>query len=74
MARMSTWAELDHQKPIASVAIYEAGGAQVRPADALCDRACSQAGEWVCSQAQGDALEIAVGTGRNLRHLPDGSS
>ncbi len=28
--------------------------------------------EWVCSQAQGDVLEIAVGTGRNLRHYPDG--
>ena len=27
---------------------------------------------WVCSQAQGDVLEIAVGTGRNLRHYPDG--
>jgi ubiquinone/menaquinone biosynthesis C-methylase UbiE len=27
--------------------------------------------EWVCSQAQGDVLEIAVGTGRNLRHYPD---
>src|SRR5439155_13871558 len=26
--------------------------------------------EWVCSQAQGDVLEIAVGTGRNLRHYP----
>ena len=28
--------------------------------------------EWVCSQAQGEVLEIAVGTGRNLRHYPDG--
>src|SRR5207248_2002019 len=27
--------------------------------------------KWVCSQAQGDVLEIAVGTGRNLRHYPD---
>jgi len=27
--------------------------------------------EWVCSQAQGDVLEIAVGTGRNLGHYPD---
>jgi ubiquinone/menaquinone biosynthesis C-methylase UbiE len=26
---------------------------------------------WVCSQAEGDVLEIAVGTGRNLRHYPD---
>jgi ubiquinone/menaquinone biosynthesis C-methylase UbiE len=26
--------------------------------------------EWVCSQADGDVLEIAVGTGRNLRHYP----
>ena len=28
--------------------------------------------EWVCSQAQGEVLEIAVGTGRNLRHYPTG--
>jgi ubiquinone/menaquinone biosynthesis C-methylase UbiE len=27
--------------------------------------------EWVCSQARGDVLEIAVGTGRNLRHYPE---
>jgi ubiquinone/menaquinone biosynthesis C-methylase UbiE len=27
--------------------------------------------EWVCSQAEGDVLEIAVGTGRNLRHYPE---
>ena len=26
--------------------------------------------EWVCGQARGDVLEIAVGTGRNLRHYP----
>ncbi len=26
--------------------------------------------EWVCSQAQGNVLEIAAGTGRNLRHYP----
>jgi ubiquinone/menaquinone biosynthesis C-methylase UbiE len=26
--------------------------------------------EWVCSQAQGDVLELAAGTGRNLRHYP----
>jgi hypothetical protein len=37
------------------------------------DRALFTGGrEWVCSQAQGDVLEIAVGTGRNLRHYPDG--
>lgn len=29
--------------------------------------------EWVCSQAQGDVLEIAAGTGRNLRHYPPGA-
>lgn len=28
--------------------------------------------EWVCSQAHGRVLEIAVGTGRNLRHYPAG--
>jgi ubiquinone/menaquinone biosynthesis C-methylase UbiE/predicted ester cyclase len=27
--------------------------------------------EWACSQAEGDALEIAIGTGRNLNHYPD---
>jgi ubiquinone/menaquinone biosynthesis C-methylase UbiE len=26
--------------------------------------------EWVCSQVEGDVLEIAVGTGRNLSHYP----
>jgi ubiquinone/menaquinone biosynthesis C-methylase UbiE len=25
---------------------------------------------WVCSQAEGEVLEIAVGTGRNLAHYP----
>jgi ubiquinone/menaquinone biosynthesis C-methylase UbiE len=28
--------------------------------------------EWVCSQAGGDVLEVAVGTGRNLPHYPAG--
>ena len=28
--------------------------------------------EWVCSKASGDVLEIAIGTGRNLRHYPSG--
>lgn len=27
--------------------------------------------EWACSQVEGDVLEIAVGTGRNLPHYPD---
>jgi len=27
--------------------------------------------EWVCSQAEGEVLEIAAGTGRNLAHYPD---
>lgn len=28
--------------------------------------------EWACSHANGDVLEIAVGTGRNLHHYPQG--
>jgi ubiquinone/menaquinone biosynthesis C-methylase UbiE len=28
--------------------------------------------EWVCSQAEGEVLELAAGTGRNLPHYPDG--
>jgi ubiquinone/menaquinone biosynthesis C-methylase UbiE len=28
--------------------------------------------QWVCSQAQGDVLELAAGTGRNLKHYPPG--
>lgn len=28
--------------------------------------------EWACSQARGDVLEVAVGTGRNLSHYPPG--
>ncbi len=36
------------------------------------DRALFAGGrEWVCAQAEADVLEIAVGTGRNLRHYPD---
>jgi ubiquinone/menaquinone biosynthesis C-methylase UbiE len=28
--------------------------------------------QWACSQAEGEVLEIAVGTGRNLEHYPPG--
>jgi ubiquinone/menaquinone biosynthesis C-methylase UbiE len=27
--------------------------------------------QWACSQATGEVLELAMGTGRNLRHYPD---
>jgi ubiquinone/menaquinone biosynthesis C-methylase UbiE len=30
--------------------------------------------EWVCSQAEGEVLELAAGTLRNLPHYPDGVS
>jgi len=29
--------------------------------------------EWVCSQVEGEVLEIAAGTGRNLGHYPEGA-
>jgi hypothetical protein len=28
--------------------------------------------EWVCSQAEGEVLELAAGTLRNLPHYPEG--
>ena len=39
----------------------------------VCERLLFGEGrQWVCSQAAGDVLELAVGTGRNLRHYPPG--
>jgi ubiquinone/menaquinone biosynthesis C-methylase UbiE len=40
---------------------------------AVCERALLGDGRaWVCAQASGDVLELAVGTGRNLAHYPTG--
>lgn len=38
----------------------------------VCERLLFGGGrEWVCAQATGDVLELAVGTGLNLAHYPD---
>jgi hypothetical protein len=40
---------------------------EVRQVDGFFERVLFQGGrEWVCSQAEGEVLEIAIGTGRNL--------
>jgi ubiquinone/menaquinone biosynthesis C-methylase UbiE len=41
----------------------------------FCDRVLFSGGrEWVCSKVEGDVLEIAVGSGRNLPSYPSGTS
>jgi ubiquinone/menaquinone biosynthesis C-methylase UbiE len=41
----------------------------------FCERLLFGGGrEWVCSRAQGEVLEVAIGTGRNLAHYPKGVS
>ena len=36
----------------------------------LAERLFGDTRQWVCGQAEGDTLEVAVGTGLNLRHYP----
>lgn len=37
----------------------------------LAERLFGDTRSWLCQQATGDVLEVAVGTGLNLRHYPD---
>jgi ubiquinone/menaquinone biosynthesis C-methylase UbiE len=47
--------------------LYEKDAAKYDRQIQFCERMLFSGGrEWVCSQAEGDVLEIAVGTGRNL--------
>ena len=53
--------------------LYDAEAARYDRAMRWAERALFAGGrEWVCSQASGDVLEIAVGTGRNLAYYPAG--
>jgi ubiquinone/menaquinone biosynthesis C-methylase UbiE len=50
---------------------YDRAAAKYDKKLAFFDRTLFAGGrEWVCSQAEGDTLEIAIGTGLNLPHYP----
>jgi ubiquinone/menaquinone biosynthesis C-methylase UbiE len=55
--------------------IYDESAANYDRQISFCERLLFGGGrEWVCSQAQGEVLEVAIGTGRNLAHYPKGVS
>jgi ubiquinone/menaquinone biosynthesis C-methylase UbiE len=50
---------------------YDKSAARYDRQMSFCERVLFGGGRrWVCAQAQGDVLELAVGTGRNLRYYP----
>lgn len=51
--------------------VYERGASRYDRGMGYIERALFAGGrEWVCHQARGDVLELALGTGRNLEHYP----